>query len=92
MQGNKTFTDAEATELKGTDPDYAQRDLVNAIENGDFLKYALKIQIMSLEEAGNFKWNPFDLTKVWPHTDFPLMDVGEIELDEIPDNYFQDVE
>jgi len=91
MQGNKTFTDAEATKLKGTDPDYAQRDLVDAIERGDFPKYAFKIQIMTLEEARNFKWNPFDLTKVWSHADFPLMDVGEIELNEIPENYFEDV-
>jgi len=91
-QGNKTFTDAQATELKGTDPDYAQRDLVNAIENGDFPKWVLKIQIMTLAEAKSFKWNPFDLTKIWPHTDFPLMNVGEIELNEIPENYFQDVE
>jgi len=92
MQGNKTLSDAEATKLKGTDPDYSQRDLVNAIENKEFPKYALKIQIMSLEEAKKFKWNPFDITKVWSHKDFPLLDVGEIELNEIPENYFQDVE
>jgi len=92
MQGNKTFTDAEATKLKGTDPDYAQRDLVNAIKKGDYPKYALKIQVMTLDEAKSFRWNPFDLTKVWPHKDFPLINVGEIELNEIPTNYFQDVE
>ncbi len=92
MQGNKTFTDAEATALKGTDPDYAQRDLVDAIERGDSPKYALKIQVMTLDEAKTFRWNPFDLTKIWPHNDFPLIDVGEIELNEIPANYFQDVE
>lgn len=91
-QGNKTFTDKEATELKGIDPDFAQRDLVEAIEKGDYPKYAFKIQIMTLEDAKNFKWNPFDLTKVWPHKDFPLIDVGEMELNEIPHNYFQDVE
>ncbi len=92
MQGHKTFTDAEATELKGKDPDYAQRDLVDAIERGDFPRYALKIQIMELGQAKTFKWNPFDLTKVWPHSEFPLIDVGEIELNQIPENYFQDVE
>ncbi|WP_299528336.1 catalase [uncultured Lutibacter sp.] len=92
MQGNKTFTDAEATKLKGTDPDYSQRDLVDAIEKGDYPKYALKIQVMTLDEAKNFSWNPFDLTKVWSHKDYPLIDVGEIELNEIPANYFQDVE
>lgn len=92
MQGNKTFTDAQATELKGKDPDYAQRDLVTAIEQGKFPKYALKIQVMTMDEAKKFKWNPFDLTKIWPHKDFPLIDVGVIELNHIPDNYFQDVE
>ena len=92
MQGIKSFTNDEATALKGNDPDYAQRDLVNAIENRDFPKYALKIQIMSLAQAKTFKFNPFDLTKVWPHQDFPLINVGEIELNKIPDNYFQDVE
>lgn len=92
MQGIQSFTNDEATALKGNDPDYAQRDLVNAIENRDFPKYALKIQIMSLAQAKTFKFNPFDLTKVWPHQDFPLINVGEIELNKIPDNYFQDVE
>jgi catalase len=92
MQGIKSFTNDEASDLKGKDPDYAQRDLVNAIEKGDFPKYALKIQIMDAKQAREFKWNPFDLTKVWPHKDFPLMDVGDLELNKIPDNYFQDVE
>ncbi|MDP3353176.1 MAG: catalase [Flavobacteriaceae bacterium] len=92
MQGIKSFTDGEASDLKGKDPDYAQRDLVNSIEKGAFPKYALKIQIMDLKQAREFKWNPFDLTKVWPHKDFPLMDVGVLELNQIPDNYFQDVE
>lgn len=92
MQGIRNFTDEEATNLKGKDPDYAQRDLVTAIEKGDFPKYALKIQIMDAKQAREFKWNPFDLTKVWPHKDFPLMDVGVLELNKIPDNYFQDVE
>ena len=92
MQGNKTFTDAEAAALKSSDPDFSQRDLVTAIDNGHFPKYALKIQVMSLEEAKNFKWNPFDLTKVWPHKEYPLIEVGEIELNENPKNYFQDVE
>lgn len=92
MQGIKTFNDAEATAMKGNDPDYAQRDLVQAIEKGDFPKYALKIQVMTDAQAKTFRWNPFDLTKVWPHGDFPLIDVGVIELNKIPDNYFQDVE
>ncbi len=92
VQGIQNFNDAEATELKGKDPDFAQRDLVEAIEKGDYPKWALKIQVMTMEEANSFQWNPFDLTKVWPHADFPLIDVGVFELNEIPANYFQDVE
>ena len=92
MQGNKRLSSDKAVELVGTDPDYAQRDLVNAIEEGDFPKYALKIQVMTLQEANQFKWNPFDLTKIWSHKYFPLIDVGEIELNEVPENYFETVE
>jgi len=92
MQGNKTFTDAEAAALKSSDPDFSQRDLVEAIDNGHFPKYALKIQVMTFEEAKNFKWNPFDLTKIWPHADYPLQDIGYFELNENPDNYFAHVE
>lgn len=92
QQGNKTFTDAQAEEMKGKDPDYSQRDLVNAIEKGDFPKWTLKIQVMTEEQAKKFKWNPFDLTKVWPHGEFPLIEAGVMELNEIPKNYFADVE
>ena len=92
MQGNKTFTDAEAAALKSSDPDFSQRDLVEAIDNGHFPKYAFKIQVMTFEEAKNFKWNPFDLTKIWSHADYPLHDVGYFELNENPDNYFAHVE
>ncbi|CAM1355703.1 MULTISPECIES: catalase [Tenacibaculum] len=92
MQGIKNLSDDKATELKGKDPDYAQRDLVEAIDNGEYPKYALKIQIMTNDEAVKFKWNPFDVTKVWPHASFPLIDVGVIELNENPNNYFAHVE
>lgn len=92
MQGIKNFTDSEAVEMKGKDPDFAQRDLVTSIEAGDFPKWALKIQVMTDEEAKNFPFNPFDLTKIWPHKDFPLIDVGIMELNQIPKNYFADVE
>ncbi len=92
VQGNKTLTGSEADELKGKDPDYAQRDLVKAIENGDFPKWTLKIQVMTEEEAKSFRWNPFDVTKVWSHNDYPLIDVGVMELNEIPANYHADVE
>lgn len=91
-QGIKNFTDAEATEMKGKDADHAQRDLVQAIEAGDFPKWNLKIQVMTDEQAKNFQWNPFDLTKIWSHADFPLIDVGVLELNQVPSNYFRDVE
>jgi len=92
MQKIKNFTSGEATEMKGKDPDFGQRDLVDAINSKDFPKWALKIQVMTDEEAKNFQFNPFDLTKIWPHKEFPLIDVGEMELNEIPKNYFADVE
>lgn len=91
-QGIKNFTDAEATEMKGKDADHAQRDLVQAIEAGDFPKWNLKIQVMTDEQAKIFQWNPFDLTKIWSHADFPLIDVGVLELNQVPSNYFRDVE
>lgn len=92
LQGNKTFTGEEADRLKGIDPDYAQRDLVEAIDRKEYPKWALKIQVMTNEEAKHFKWNPFDVTKVWSHKEFPLLDVGVLELNEIPANYHADVE
>ena len=92
MQGIKNFTDAEATAMKGKDPDHAQRDLVEAIDRGDFPKWKMHIQVMTEEQAKNFRWNPFDITKVWPHAEFPLIEVGILELNEIPNNYFAHVE
>ncbi|GAB3569867.1 catalase [Spirosoma luteolum] len=92
LQGIKNFTDEEAGAMRGHNPDYAQADLLKAIDKGDFPQWAMKIQVMTDEQAKTYKWNPFDLTKVWPHADFPLIDVGVIELNRNPDNYFQDVE
>lgn len=92
QQGIKNFTDAEAVSMKGKDPDHAQRDLLAAIEKGDFPKWMMKVQIMPEQDAKNYRWNPFDITKVWPHKDYPLIDVGLLELNEVPENYFRDVE
>ncbi len=92
LQGNRTLNAARAEELKGKDPDYSQRDLVEAIESGNFPRWALKIQVMTDEQAKNFRWNPFDLTKIWPHAEYPLIEAGIMELNEIPANYFADVE
>ncbi|XOD68559.1 MAG: catalase [Flavobacteriales bacterium AspAUS03] len=92
LQGIKNFTDAEAIEMKGKDPDHAQQDLVKAIDQGDFPRWTFKVQIMTEEGSKKQSFNPFDLTKVWPHKDFPLIDVGIMELNKIPSNYFAEVE
>ncbi|MFP4488446.1 MAG: catalase [Bacteroidales bacterium] len=91
-QGNKTLTGPEADAIKGTDPDYSQNDLVEAIGKGDFPEWTLKIQVMTREQAKNFRWNPFDITKVWPHGEYPLIEAGVMQLNEIPANYYADVE
>ncbi|MRT32726.1 catalase, partial [Xylella fastidiosa subsp. multiplex] len=68
------------------------RDLFNNIEQGNFPKWTLKVQIMPEAEAETYHINPFDLTKVWPHGDYPLIDVGVLELNKNPENYFAEVE
>lgn len=92
QQGIKNFSNAEAIKMKGENPDFAQEDLVQAIERGDYPKWTLYIQVMSEEQAKEFRWNPFDVTKVWFQEDFPLIEVGEMELNEIPSNYFAHTE
>jgi len=91
-QGIRNFTREQADEMKGKDPDYAQRDLFDAIQKGDFPKWRVSVQIMPEKEAENYHLNPFDLTKVWPHNDYPLVEVGELVLDRNPENYFAEVE
>ncbi len=91
-QGIKNFTREGADEMRGKDPDYAQRDLFNAIAKGDFPKWRVCLQIMPEKEAETYHINPFDLTKVWPHGDYPLVEVGELVLDRNPVNYFEEVE
>ena len=91
-QGIKNFTDEEATKVAGENPDFAQEDLCNAIEEGNFPKWTMYIQVMTEEQANNFRWNPFDVTKVWFQNEFPLIEVGEMELNEVPSNYFAHVE
>ncbi|MFO7446871.1 MAG: catalase [Ignavibacteriaceae bacterium] len=92
LQGIQNFTGPDADKMRGIDPDQAQRDLVNAIDSKDFPRWALKIQVMTDQQASEFRFNPFDLTKVWPHSEFPLIDVGIMELNELPSNYFAEVE
>ena len=91
-QGIKNFTREQADEMRGKDPDYAQRDLFEAIAKGDFPKWLVCVQIMPEKEADTYHINPFDLTMVWPHGDYPLLEVGELVLDRNPVNYFAEVE
>jgi catalase len=92
MQGVEHFTDAEAAEVVSRDRESAQRDLVTNIDAGNFPRWSFKIQVMTENEASTCPYNPFDITKVWPHKDYPLIDVGEIELNKNAANYFADVE
>jgi len=92
QQGIQNFTDAEATDLVGRDRESAQRDLLDAIDNKDYPRWNLQVQVMPEKDAATYRLNPFDLTKVWPHKDYPLMDVGVLELNRNPENYFAEVE
>ncbi|TGM96697.1 catalase [Leptospira dzoumogneensis] len=92
LQGIKNLSPQKAAELAGTDPDYATRDLFEAIERKEFPKWRFCVQIMPEKDAENFKFNPFDLTKVWSHKDYPLIEVGIMELNQNPKNYFEEVE
>ena len=92
QQGIKCLTDEEAESLVGRDRESHQRDLYESIEQGDFPRWKMQIQIMTEKDAVNCSFNPFDLTKVWPHGDYPMIDVGILELNRNPENYFADVE
>ena len=92
MQGIENMTDAEAGELVGRDRESSQSDLFNSIEKKDFPQWKLFIQIMPEKDAGSYHINPFDLTKVWPRKDYPLIEVGVLELNRNPENYFAEVE
>ena len=92
QQGIKNWTNAEAAKVIGEDRESHQRDLYEAIERQDFPKWKLFVQVMPEAEADSTPYNPFDLTKVWPHADYPLIEVGVLELNRNPDNYFGEVE
>ena len=92
QQGVENLTDQEAATLVATDRETHGRDLLNAIERHDFPKWTLYIQVMTEEQAKSHRHNPFDLTKVWPKADYPLIEVGEFELNRYPENYFAEVE
>jgi catalase len=92
MQGIECISEDEAARIVGNDRESHQRDLFDAIERGDHPKWKVYVQVMPEAEAASTPYNPFDLTKVWPHGDFPLVEIGVLELDRNPDNYFAEVE
>jgi catalase len=92
MQGISNWTNAQAAEKVAHDRETHQRDLYEAIERGDFPRWKFSVQIMPAADVGRTWYNPFDLTKVWPHEDYPLIDVGVLELNRNPENYFAEVE
>ncbi len=92
QQGHKHYTNAEAAEVIGANRESYQTALYQAIDTGQFPKWDLHVQIMPELEAETTPYNPFDLTKVWPHADYPLIPVGVMELNRNPDNYFTDIE
>ncbi|MBO2450420.1 catalase [Actinomadura barringtoniae] len=91
-QGIRCLTSDEAAELAGKDGNTHQQDLHRAIERGMFPSWTLYVQLMPVEEAADYRFNPFDLTKVWPHADYPLVKVGKLVLDRNPENIFAEVE
>jgi catalase len=91
-QGIEFLTQADADRIAGEDADYHQRDLYNAIERGDLPSWTLNMQVMPFEEAKTYRFNPFDLTKVWPHTDYPLVEVGKLTLTHNVADYHTEIE
>lgn len=92
QQGIENLSNEEAQQIIGTDRESHQRDLIEHIEKGAFPKWKMFIQVMPEAEAKNYRFHPFDLTKVWPKGDYPLIPVGEFELNRNPENYFAEVE
>jgi catalase len=92
LQGHRHWTNDEANAIIGTDRESAQRDLYEAIENRDYPRWRVSVQIMPEADADKTAYNPFDLTKVWPHADYPLIEVGIAELNRNPNHYFAEIE
>ncbi|GAB2892165.1 catalase [Microbulbifer echini] len=91
-QGHKFYTDAEAEAVVGRTRESYQEAMFGAIEKGEYPKWSLQLQVMPEADAAKTPYNPFDLTKVWPHGDYPLIEVGEMELNRNPDDYFAELE
>jgi catalase len=91
-QGIENFSGTEADRMRGIDPDYATRDMFESIRDGNPPSWSVEVQIMTPEQAREFRFNPFDVTKVWPHGEYPMIKLGRMVLDRNPENYFADVE
>ena len=91
-QGNEFLLQDEADKLAGADGDYHRRDLFNSIKEGDHPSWTLKVQIMPFEDAQTYHLNPFDVTKVWPHADYPLQEVGKLTLNRNPTDFHTEIE
>jgi len=92
LQGNEELGAGPAEAIAGADADFYRRDLYYAIERGEFPRWRMFVQVMPFEEAPAYRFNPFDVTKVWPHADYPLIEVGLLTLDENPQNFFTQIE
>lgn len=92
QQGHRYYTNSEAAEIIGTSRESYQEELFGAIERGEFPRWTMYVQVMPEKEAETMPFNPFDLTKVWSHKDYPLIEVGVVELNRNPDNYFAEIE
>ncbi|HET7592529.1 MAG TPA: catalase, partial [Rhodanobacteraceae bacterium] len=91
-QGMEFFSNAEAATMAGEDADFHRRDLFEAIARGDHPSWTVSVQVMPYEDAKDYRFNPFDLTKVWPHSDYPLIKVGRFTLNQNPENFFAQIE
>jgi catalase len=92
LQGVDNFTAAEAAAMTGTDPDYHRRDLFDAIRRGEAPEWRAEMQVMPFEDAATYRFNPFDVTKAWPHADYPPVAIGRLVLNRNPENHFAEVE
>jgi catalase len=92
QQGMEFLSNAEASVLSGADADAHRRDLFDAIARGDFPSWRVSVQVMPYADAKNYRFNPFDLTKTWPHADYPLIEVGRFTLNRNPENFFAQIE
>jgi catalase len=86
------FSNAQAADMAGSDADFHRRDLFDAIARGEHPSWKLSVQVMPYDEAKSYRFNPFDLTKVWPHKDYPLIPVGTMTLNRNPENFFAQIE